>query len=234
MLRIVGTTIPDDVDVFTGLRMVKGLDSKHSRNDVERILVKAQLCTKKLQPNGKFAKEYPKVGDLSWKEKRRLIELVDMPRAVLRNIRISPSKLRLVADVIRGKHVDEALGILSFLPKAGAPILHKLLKSAIANAGNNHDLKADNLVVSKILIDGGTTLRRFMARARGRACRIRKRTSHAIIVLREKIAMSKVVAAASSKKAADTTAAPATKPAPKPRAKKTATAKASNTKEGGK
>ncbi|MBF0500104.1 MAG: 50S ribosomal protein L22 [Candidatus Riflebacteria bacterium] len=116
-----------------------------------------------------------------------------MPRAVLTGIRMSPRKLRLVADVVRGKHVDMALGLLKFMPQAAAPVLHKLLKSAIANAGNNHQLKADDLYVAKIMVDGGPTMRRFMARARGRACRIRKRTSQAVIVLREKFVAPKKV-----------------------------------------
>ena len=191
MLRLVGVNIPDDVDVFNGLRMIKGLDTKHSRTRIERILTQAGLYTKKLDKSGKFVKDYPKVGSLTWKEKSRLIELLDMPKAVLSGCRMSPRKMRLVADAIRGKHVDEALGILRFMPKAAAPVLHKLLSSAIANAGNNHELKADNLYVAKVLIDGGPTMRRFMARARGRACRIRKRSSSAVIVLREKFVAPK-------------------------------------------
>jgi len=192
MLRLVGVTIPDNVDVYSGLRMVKGLETKHSKGRVEKILTKAGLYTKKMLPSGRFAKQYPKIGDLSWKEKSRLIELVDVPRAFVANVRMSPTKLRLVADTIRGKPVDEALDILTFLNKGGSPVLLKLLKSAIANAGNNHELKADDLFVAQVLVDGGPTMRRFMARARGRACRIRKRTCSAKIVLREKFKMPKV------------------------------------------
>ncbi|GAB4273109.1 MAG: hypothetical protein Kow0029_12470 [Candidatus Rifleibacteriota bacterium] len=199
MLRLVGVTIPDDVDLFNGLRMIKGLDTKNSRAKIEAILTKAGLYSRQLQPNGKLEKVYPKVGSLTWKEKARLIDLLEMPRAVVRNVRISPRKLRLVADHIRGKSVDEALGILQFLPKGGSPVLLKLLKSAIANAGNNHDLKADDLYVAKITVDGGPIMKRFMARARGRACRINKRTSHAKIVLREKFSMAKFAVAENSK-----------------------------------
>lgn len=194
MLRLVGVTIPEDVDLFNGLRMIKGLDTKNSRSKIENVLTKARLFTYKMQPSGKFEKAYPLVKDLSWKQKTRLIELLDMPRAVLRNLRMSPKKLRLVADAVRGKKVDEAMAILQFMPKAGAPVLLKLLKSAVANAGNNHELRADDLYVAKITVDGGATMKRFMARARGRACRIRKRTSHATIVLREKFSMSKFAA----------------------------------------
>lgn len=224
MLRLVGVTIPDDVDLFNGLRMIKGLDTKNSRAKIETVLTKAGLYNRQLQPNGKLEKVYPKVGELSWKEKARLIDVLDMPRAVLRNIGSSPKKLRLIADAIRGKGVDEAMSILQFMQKGGAPTLLKLLKSAIANAGNNHDLRADDLYIAKITIDGGATMKRFMARARGRACRIRKRTSHAVIVLREKFSMAKF---AVTEKAADTTKKTAAKKtAAKPAAKKTTAAKA--------
>lgn len=230
MLRLVGVNIPDDIDVFSGLRMIKGLDTKHSRTRIERILTKARLFSYKEDESGKKIKVYPKVGDLSWTEKKRLINLVDVPRAVVRNVRMSPTKVRLVADAIRGKHVDEALAILQFTPKAAAPVLHKLLKSAIANAGNNHELKAGNLFVAKVMVDGGTTMRRFMARARGRACRIRKRTCSAVIVLREKFVMPKA-----STKAAGTEAKQAAKPAESTAGKGTATkARQKKTAEGGK
>lgn len=240
MLRLVGVTIPDDVDLFNGLRMIKGLDTKNSRAKIEAILTKAGLYNRQLQPNGKLEKVYPKVGTLSWKQKSRLIDLLEMPRAVVRNLRISPRKLRLVADQIRGKSVDEALGILQFLPKSGSPILLKLLKSAIANAGSNHDLKADDLFVAKITVDGGSIMKRFMARARGRACRINKRTSSAKIVLREKFNMAKAVVAetgdakkAGKKPAAKATEAKKTAKAEKPAAKKT-TAKKTTKTQGGK
>jgi large subunit ribosomal protein L22 len=218
MLRLVGVTIPDDVDLFNGLRMIKGLDTKNSRSKIEALLTKAGLYNRQLQPNGKLEKVYPQVGSLSWKQKSRLIDILEIPRAVIRNVRISPRKLRLVADQIRGKSVDEALGILQFLPKGGSPILLKLLKSAIANAGSNHDLRADDLYVAKITVDGGPTMKRFMARARGRACRILKRTSHATIVLREKFSMATITAAetsqaAATKKAVKKTTKPANKAA---------------------
>jgi len=225
MLRLVGVTIPDDVDLFNGLRMIKGLDTKNSRAKIETVLTKAGLYNRQLQPNGKLEKVYPKVGELSWKEKARLIDVLDMPRAVLKNIGSSPKKLRLIADAIRGKGVDEAMSILQFMQKGGAPTLLKLLKSAIANAGNNHDLRADDLYIAKITIDGGATMKRFMARARGRACRIRKRTSHAVIVLRERFSMAKFAVAEKTAEPAKKTTAKKT--AAKPAAaKKTTAAKA--------
>ncbi|HQB82054.1 MAG TPA: 50S ribosomal protein L22 [Candidatus Rifleibacterium sp.] len=230
MLRLVGVTIPEDVDLFNGLRMIKGLDTKNSRAKIETYLTKAGLYNRQLQPNGKLEKVYPKVADLSWKEKARLIDVVDMPRAVLRNIHSSPKKLRLIADAIRGKSVDEAMATLQFMQKGEAPTLLKLLKSAIANAGANHDLRADDLYIAKITIDGGATMKRFMARGRGRACRIRKRTSHAQIVLRERFSMAKF---AVSEKTQDAAAKKTVKKAPAktaakstaPKAEKAATAK---------
>ena len=107
-------------------------------------------------------------------------------RATLRYSRISARKVKIVADLIRGKDVDEALAIVKFTPKAASEILEKLLKSAIANAENNHDMKHENLYVAEIYANQGPTLKRIRPAAKGSAVRIRKRTSHITIVLREK------------------------------------------------
>ena len=106
--------------------------------------------------------------------------------AKLRRLRIAPRKVRLVADLIRGKKVDEAINILTFLNKKAAKPVLKLLKSAIANAEHNFKLKKDNLFVSKITVDEGPKFKRWMPRARGRADLILKRTSHITLVLSEK------------------------------------------------
>ena len=106
--------------------------------------------------------------------------------AILRFARISARKVKIVADLIRGKKVDEALAIIKFTPKASSEILEKLLKSAIANAENNHGMNRGNLVVSEIYANQGPTLKRIRPAAKGSAVRIRKRTSHITIVLREK------------------------------------------------
>ncbi len=98
--------------------------------------------------------------------------------AKLTYFRIAPQKARLVADQIRGKRVDRALEILTFSPKKGARIVKKVLESAIANAEHNEGADIDELKVSKILVDNGPTHRRFQARAKGRAAKILKRTSH--------------------------------------------------------
>jgi large subunit ribosomal protein L22 len=107
-------------------------------------------------------------------------------KAVARYVRIAPRKVRQVADEIRGKHVDEAINILQFTPRSAAGVLLKVLNSAIANAENNHDLNRGNLVVSQAYIDQGPTLKRFRARAQGRAAAILKRTSHITIIVEEK------------------------------------------------
>lgn len=107
-------------------------------------------------------------------------------KAVARYIRMSPRKVRLVVDNIRGKNVAQALAILDYTPKAAARVIRKVLKSAMANAENN--LKADRveeLRVATAFVDGGPILKRFRPRAMGRAASIWKRTAHITIVLRD-------------------------------------------------
>ncbi|CAN5891659.1 50S ribosomal protein L22 [soil metagenome] len=107
-------------------------------------------------------------------------------KARLTMLRSTPQKTRLVADLIRGKEVVEAENILRFTPRRAAKPILKLLQSAKANAVNNHDMFEDTLVVSKIMVDEGPVLKRFLPRARGRADLLRKRTSHITIILEEK------------------------------------------------
>jgi large subunit ribosomal protein L22 len=99
-------------------------------------------------------------------------------RASLRGVRLSEQKGRLVADMVRGKRVDQALNILSFCPKKGATIIKKVLESAIANAEHNDGADIDELKVTTIYVERGAVLRRFSARAKGRANRILKPTCH--------------------------------------------------------
>ena len=106
-------------------------------------------------------------------------------KAILKYARISSRKVKIVADLIRGKNVDEALSTLKFAPKASSEILEKLLKSAIANAENNHFMDRQKLYVAEIYANQGPTLKRIRPAAKGSAVRIRKRTSHITIVLRE-------------------------------------------------
>ena len=105
--------------------------------------------------------------------------------ATLKYARISSRKVKIVADLIRGKDVDEALAIVKFTPKASSEIIEKLLKSAIANAENNHNMNHNKLYVAEIFANQGPTLKRIRPAAKGSAVRIRKRTSHITIVVRE-------------------------------------------------
>ncbi|MBD1372358.1 50S ribosomal protein L22 [Hazenella sp. IB182357] len=107
-------------------------------------------------------------------------------KAVARNVRIAPRKVRLVIDLIRGKSTEEALAILRFTPRAASPVIEKALLSAIANAGHNHELDVNNLVVKEAYANEGATMKRFIPRAMGRASRINKRTSHITVVVAEK------------------------------------------------
>ena len=107
-------------------------------------------------------------------------------RAELKFIRISPRKVKIVCDLIRGKDTKAAQAILAATPKAASPLLGKLLKSAVANAENNHEMDPDNLYVSETFATPGPTLKRGMPRAHGRMYRINKRTSHITLVVKEK------------------------------------------------
>ena len=105
------------------------------------------------------------------------------PRAVAKHVRISPYKVRIVLDIIRGKDYTQALAILENTPKSASEPIKKVLMSAAANAENNLGMSKDNLFVAACFADQGPTLKRVMPRAQGRAFRILKRTSHITIVL---------------------------------------------------
>jgi len=111
-------------------------------------------------------------------------------RAELKNYRQSPRKVRVVADTVRGKSVEEALTLLSFVPKRAALPLQKLVASALANA-KNLSIPTENLVVKEMRVDGGKTLFRSQPRSHGMATRIRKRTSHVSVVLTEGVKKAK-------------------------------------------
>jgi large subunit ribosomal protein L22 len=103
--------------------------------------------------------------------------------AVLKGVRLSPQKARLVADLVRGKKVDQALNILSFCPKKGADIIKKVVESAIANAEHNEGADIDELRVSTIFVDKGIIYKRIRPRAKGRAGRIIKPTCHITVTV---------------------------------------------------
>ena len=107
-------------------------------------------------------------------------------RAVSKYARISPFKVRMLADAIKGKPVEVGLNTLKFMPQKAAGIVEKIVRSAAANADQNPDIDVDSLVIRNLIVDQGPTLKRFRARARGRGSRILKRTSHITVILAEK------------------------------------------------
>jgi len=104
-------------------------------------------------------------------------------KAVLKFVRISPQKVRKLVDAVKGKPAEAAIDMLKFMPQKGAAIVEKVVRSAVANAEQNHNLDIDTLVVKNVIVDQGPTLKRFRARARGRGTRILKRTAHITVVL---------------------------------------------------
>lgn len=107
-------------------------------------------------------------------------------KAVAKFIRVSPRKTRQVIDLIRGKEVIEAIGILKNTPRKASGIIEKVVNSAVANAESNHEILAEDLFVAEAFVDEGPTMKRFRPRAMGQASRINKRTSHITIVVKEK------------------------------------------------
>lgn len=107
-------------------------------------------------------------------------------KAYLPNVRISPTKVRVVINLVRGKNVNEALALLKFIPKRASEPIAKVIKSAAANAEHNFSLNKDNLVISQAFVDQGPTLKRFHPRQRGQAFPILKRSSHITIMVKEK------------------------------------------------
>ncbi|MBP8988592.1 MAG: 50S ribosomal protein L22 [Clostridia bacterium] len=130
-------------------------------------------------------RKFQKQGYLTKKERKVLGIGKDEGRAEARNIRISPRKVAIVVDLIKGKDLDEAYAILKYTPKAASPVLTKLLKSAEANAVNNNNLSRDSLYVADCYANPGPVLKRYTPRARGSASKIHKRTSHITVVLKE-------------------------------------------------
>ena len=104
-------------------------------------------------------------------------------KAVAKYLRISPRKVRQVVDLVRGKDVDKAIGILRNTPKKASEMVEQVLNSAIANAENNHDMFYDELYISEAFADEGPTMKRYQERAMGQASPINKRTSHITIIL---------------------------------------------------
>ncbi len=151
--------------------VTKKEETKKTETKVAAKEVKEQKETVKVE---KKAEKVAEVEELSAK-------------ATVKYARISSRKVAIVANLIRGKNVDEALAILKFTPKAGSEVLEKLLKSAIANAENNNSMNHSKLYIAEIYSNQGPTLKRIRPAAKGSAVRIRKRTSNTTIVLKERV-----------------------------------------------
>ena len=135
------------------------------------------------QPSKKYAKL-----PTPTKKQRKLLGIgKDQGKATAKYIRVTPRKVKIVADLIKGKDIDEAYAILDYTPKAASPILKKAMKSAEANAVNNNGLSRGSLYVAEAYSSQGPILKRFIPRARGSASRINKRTSHVTVVLKERV-----------------------------------------------
>jgi ribosomal protein L22 len=113
----------------------------------------------------------------------RAPEELPVVRASARYVRVAPRKARLIADQVRGLHIEQARALLEFSPRGAAQDIQKLINSAAANAENNHDLVGDEMKIASITVDEGPTLRRYRPRALGRATPINKRTSHIAVAL---------------------------------------------------
>lgn len=119
------------------------------------------------------------------KSEKRLQNKDQRPFAKVKYVRMSPSKVRIVLDTVRGKKVEEAVAILANMPQSAAEVCLKLLNSAIANAENNKGLNRGDLIVEETFVSHGPTLKRINIRARGRADRLLKRTCHITMILGE-------------------------------------------------
>jgi len=137
----------------------------------------------KAESKGKESKKAAAKKEPAKRAKAKAPATPPVVRAKARYVRVAPRKARLVADQVRGLHIEQALALLQFSPRGAAQDIQKLIESAAANAENNHDLVGDEMRISSITVDEGPTLRRFRPRALGRATPINKRTSHIAVAL---------------------------------------------------
>ena len=107
-------------------------------------------------------------------------------RAIAKHVRIAPRKIRIVADLVRGKNVSEAMAILKFTPKVGSKVVEKVIRSAAANAEHNNDMNVDALYISEIFVDQDSTMQRIHPRSRGQVFKILKKSSHVTVVVKER------------------------------------------------
>lgn len=155
----------------------------------KKVRSKEELLEQKSQILESLNSEHrkSKKPELLTKKERKILGVgKDEGKASVKYARISSRKVKIVLDLIKGKGIDEAYGIINNTPKAASELLYKLLKSAESNAVNNNNLNRDELVIVEAYANQGPTLKRIMPRAQGRANRIRKRTSHVTMVLKER------------------------------------------------
>lgn len=139
----------------------------------------------------KKVEEAPKANKKAKKAEKKAPEAPKKPvvteaRAVAKDVRITPRKARLVIDLVRGKGVNEALGILTNVNRAASPLVSKVIRSAAANAINNFSMSEENLYVAEIYATDGIKMKRFLPRAKGSASGLVKRTSHITVVVKER------------------------------------------------
>jgi ribosomal protein L22 len=155
----------------------KGKDSKAKSSKKTEAKGKEKGSTKTGSKKAAKAKKEPA------KKAAKAPAAPPVVKASARYVRIAPRKARLIADQVRGMHIESARALLQFSPRGAAHPIHKLINSAAANAENNHDLIGDEMRIASITVDEGPTLRRFRPRAMGRATPINKRTSHIRVAL---------------------------------------------------
>jgi ribosomal protein L22 len=163
----------------------KEVAKKEPKRSVKKAAKAAAKKATKKPAKKDAAKSSPKKADAKAKAPAKKSAPAAPPviRASARYVRIAPRKARLIADQVRGLHIEKARALLQFSPRGAAEDIHKLINSAAANAENNHDLIADEMKVSSITVDEGPTLKRYRPRALGRATPIHKRTSHIAVAL---------------------------------------------------
>lgn len=164
----------------------KKVDAVKKENKAVDTKKKETKVVKEVKKDSKDSNDSNKEAKETKKDKAVTDKKVIEAKAFLRYERIAPSKVNVVAKLIRGKNIDEALDILRFTNRAASTCLAKLVNSAIANAVNNHSMDKNKLYVSHIQVNAGPTLKRMRAGSRGSGYRINKRSSHVVVVLMER------------------------------------------------
>jgi ribosomal protein L22 len=170
----------DDAKAAKGAKEPAAKKESKAKGKEKKAATKKPAAKKETKKTSKAKKEPAKKAA---PKERKAPAAPPVVKASARYVRIAPRKARLIADQVRGLHIEKARALLQFSPRTAAEDIHKLINSAAANAENNHDLIGDEMRVSSITVDEGPTLRRFRPRAMGRATPINKRTSHIAVAL---------------------------------------------------